>query len=229
MNNLTYFKKEECPVCNGQFFSVKIKYAKLRKKSMDSDFFTHYEEGVYPFFYDVTICPLCGYAALDEYFHNIGYVTAKKVKEEMAKVWKEVKLPVGYAPVHAEFLYKMALYTAQIKKDKPSIIGRLCHRLAWVYRITGNKNEENKYLKHAINYYQMAVENEKIIETYKYFYLIGELYSLIGEHENASKWLQAVIMDRQVPESSLVKKMARNSWEKIREMYKTDCFDQKNQ
>ncbi|TYP58752.1 DUF2225 domain-containing protein [Thermosediminibacter litoriperuensis] len=216
VERLLYQKEEECPICGTKFMSARVRHSKLHKKCNDTDFLMHYEENFYPFFYDVTICSECGYAAFESIFRQIGHKEKEKVKEELKKVRWGGRIPLERSLSTAELVYKMGIYTAQAKNEKASVMAQLCHRLAWVYRIMGNIEEENKFLEHAVRFYEMAAERERIQNEAKQFYLIGELNRMLGKEERAVKWLQIVIMDRSLPENNVIKEMARQSWEKVR-------------
>lgn len=214
MNNLLYTKQETCPVCQNTFLATKVRKTKLCKKSQDSDFFTIYEEGIFPFFYDVYLCPECGYAALETRFHHLTQRERENIIKKLSSEWKKRPIPFERNPKDALMAYKLALYVAGLKEEKPSQLALLCHRIAWIYRIMEDKSGENRFLENAVNFYEKAVAEEEINDGIKLFYLIGELNRRLGKENEAARWLASVITER---EKTGMIEMARDSWQKIRE------------
>ena len=62
------FKKSyKCPICDSNFKSLTVKQGKARMIDTDIDLKVNYRD-IEPLKYDIILCPVCGYAALERYF-----------------------------------------------------------------------------------------------------------------------------------------------------------------
>ncbi|HRU42534.1 MAG TPA: DUF2225 domain-containing protein, partial [Candidatus Diapherotrites archaeon] len=158
MNNSLYSKKVVCPICSKQFSSMKAKVNSCKIKKKDEDFCTHYVD-LNPMYYEVFVCPSCGYAAPET---SLGELTEKE-----ANLLKEAfsGREVGRSFCDQRSLddaiasYKLAIYTAELRKANASVLAGLCLKLAWLYRFKGDKQEE-LFLEYSLRNYLDAYDKE---------------------------------------------------------------------
>lgn len=132
---------------------TKLKLQRLNRKtvvvaSRDSDFCVYYES-VNPLFYEVWVCEHCGYAALQERFENISPIEAKIVKENISKYWKPRSFCGERDVDKAIEAFKLALYNLCKISPKPIEYAKVCLRIAWLYRMKKDEQQEIKFLNHA--------------------------------------------------------------------------------
>lgn len=196
INTLLYDKKVNCPVCLQTFSSRVVRAYAPRMKSKDTDAFIRYE-GINPYFYEVIACPTCGYAALKSDFQKIEPYKRESILIKISNQWHGKEYPQIYNEEIAIERYKLALLNAVLGEFKDSTKAILCLKIAWMYRLLGNE-EENDFLKRALQGFLIAYENERTpiygLNRYSLEYLIGELYRRTEDYTNAKLWLSKVIL-----------------------------------
>lgn len=196
INTLLYDAKVKCPVCSTQFTSRVVKTSAVRIESRDSDTFIRYKT-INPYFYDVWICPICGYANLKADYYKIKSYQKEIIKMKISNQWRGKKYPPIYDAKIAIERYKLALLNAVLGEFKDSSKAIICLKIAWIYRIQECKSEEKDYLRRALEGFLLAYKNEDTpfygLDSYSLMYLIGELYRRIDDYENANQWFGKVI------------------------------------
>lgn len=199
INTLLFDKKVKCPVCNQEIKMRVVKSSVARIKSKDTDTFVRYDI-INPYLYDVWVCPICGYAALKSEFLKLRSYQVEDIRMKISNQWQGKTYPDIYDEEIAIERYKLALLTAVVADFKDSRKAILCLRLAWMNRILEKENEEQYYLKKALEGFRRAYSNEDTpiygLDTYSLMYLIGELYRRTGEIDEAIKWFSNVIVAR---------------------------------
>lgn len=199
VNTLLYDRKVKCPVCGQEIKCRVVKSSVARIKSKDTDTFIRYDI-INPYLYDVWVCPICGYAALKSEFSKLRSYQINDIRMKISNEWHGKEYPSIYTEEIAIERYKLALLTAVVADFKDSRKAILCLRLAWMNRILEKKEEEQFYLKKAIEGFLSAYANEDTpiygLDTYSLMYLIGELYRRVGNLEEALKWFSNVIVSR---------------------------------
>lgn len=196
---LTYNKEITCPVCGKPFSQPVVKSHSARIKKRDTDFFIIYDV-INPYFYDIWLCPRCGYAALRKEFEGIKPAAIQTIKDKVQKGWAERKYPEEYDVDIAIERYKVALMNYCLIGAKDSQKGYVCLKLSWMYRIKGKIEEEMNFSKSALE----CFENAYMKETLPFYgmnkcmvqYLIGELYRRAGKNDDALRWFGEVIVSR---------------------------------
>lgn len=216
----TYEKEVMCPVCDNKISVRVVKSKYIRIKSRDSDFMIRYN-GPNPLLYDVWLCTKCGYAAQSSKFEAISDAQVKVIKEQITKKWNYTReYPFPYTVDTAIELHQLALLTSMVKKDKDSEKAHLCLKTAWLYRIKGDQENENKFLTRSLDQFLKAYEYERLpvagLNEPSLMYLIGELYRRLDDNASALKWFSNVIVSRDV--SPRIKDMAREQKDVIRGM-----------
>ena len=83
MSNVYYTKEVYCPVCGEKFDTTKIKTSVLRIVGRDEDFCVHYKD-YNPIYYDIFICPNCGYGSSENAFDKLSDKDKEILKKAFA-------------------------------------------------------------------------------------------------------------------------------------------------
>ena len=218
--NFLFDRKLTCPICESTISVRAVKSSGIRVLSRDTDFMVNYQEPN-PLFYDVWLCVNCGYAAPSSRFNTINNKQIKLIKEKLCPKWKLSKnYPSIYDENIAVEFHQLALLNTVIKMGRASEKASICLKLAWLYRIKKDINNENKFIYQAIQGFSDAYENENFpfngLDEPSVEYLIGELYRRLGENSLALKWLSKVLSSRIAKEK--IKDMARTQKDIIRDL-----------
>lgn len=217
-----YYKKITCVFCKNIFETKRVRSRFISVESVESDFCTWYREGsINPSHYAVDICLKCGYASTEI---STPYFPPGS-KETIAKVITANWRPdiVGNDDVRSleEVLtfYKLALYTAFIKREKPFVLANLSMRLSWILRESMDPEEE-RFMNLARNYYleSYSIGDYRAYEysEVKMLYLLGELARRNGEEKEAIRLFSKVVMHKDKEKNKGIIEKARDQWQLIR-------------
>jgi len=193
-------KKLTCPVCE-KYISIRaVKMSGIRTISRDTDFMTYYRDPN-PMFYDAWVCKFCGYAALSSKFALITEKQSKLIRNTISSKWKFNKTyPDSYTADIALELHHLALLNTAVKMGKDSEKAIICLKMAWLYRLKKDIENEKKYLFNAINGLKNAYEKEIFpvigMDEPTVIYLIGELYRRIDDNTNAIYWFGKALLNK---------------------------------
>lgn len=211
-------KSYTCPVCGHTFKERTIKKGKSRPVSSDSDLKPYYEP-IDPMYYDIVLCPSCGYAALTSSFGKLGYTQSKWIREEITPKFKYREYPEVYDADTAIERYKLALLNTIAKKAKDGEKAYICMKIAWLYRDKQDPEKELIFIEHAYTGFKHAYANESFpicgIDENTMTYLIGEFARKLGYLEEAIRWIGTVILAKNV--NQRLKDRAIDLKEQIRE------------
>ncbi|QSZ28334.1 DUF2225 domain-containing protein [Aceticella autotrophica] len=216
LNKYLYDKKIICPVCKGEFIMTKVKTSQLKVIERKSDFYTKYE-GIEPFFYDVIVCSNCGYAALESEFDKITDISRNEILSKVTANWVKREFSGERTPQKALEAYLLSLYCSQLKKDKDIVFAKTCLRIAWIYRMLLDKDNENKYLKFSLDFYIKAYNGIDVYDEIQLTYMIGELNKMLDNKEEAKKWFSKVISHPDRHKNNLIVNLSRDEWQSLKE------------
>lgn len=209
--NYLFDKSITCPVCNSTFKTKVVKSKSSRILSKDSDFFIRYSSKVNPYFYDVWICNSCGYAAMKSDFDKIKNYRKELVLSNITPKWQ----PRVYPDILNEKLaiekYKIALLNAMLTDEPDSTKAMISLKIAWMFRLLENKNQETTFLQQALEGFIDAYTKEIFpiygLQRDSMMYLIGELNRRLGHYDEALRWYSKTIVDTNA--SYKIKELAR--------------------
>lgn len=113
--------------------------------------------------------------------------------------------------------FKLALLSAQIKNEKSRVVAGLLHHLAWLYRIKGDWEQEERFLSFALDAYVNVFETEGMdLNNAKLMYLMGELNRRLKRFPDAVKWFSRIINDRKIMDAGMIR-ASREQWVTTRE------------
>lgn len=215
--NFLYDKSYICPVCGNNFKAKAVKVGKTRLVSKDTDLMPRYEN-INPLFYDVIICPRCGYSAMIKYFDKIRDEQALLIKSKITPRFKARIYPDTYDIDIAIERYKLALLNAVVKNAKSSEKAYICLKTAWLYRIKESSDEEQKFIEQALIGFKEAYEKEAFpvcgMDRFTLMYLIGELSRRLGNDHEALLWFGKVIVSPNI--NPRLKELARDQKDLIK-------------
>ncbi|WP_300382662.1 DUF2225 domain-containing protein [Clostridium sp.] len=212
-----FFKNLTCPVCENCFETATIKAKVPRIASKDSDFLIRYNIEN-PYFYEVCLCPSCGYAALRTDFKKIKTHQKILVKERISSKWVNRDYNLPFTENIAIERYKLALVNSIMAEANFGTKAIICLRIAWMYRLLEDEVNEINYITQALSAFNEAYLNESLpiygLDKFSLMFLIGELNRRIGQDATASRWFSEVIVS--IGADQKVKEMSRNGNDKIR-------------
>lgn len=213
-----YEKQYTCPVC-GNVFKVKaVKTNAYRIQKRDSDLFNRYTLAN-PYFYDVILCNSCGYTAMGSDFTKIKTYQIPMVQEKITSKWRGKDYPDIYNVDIAIERYKLALLNYVLIEAKASKKAVTCLKIAWMYRLKNDEEQEQLFLKQAVEGLKDAYLNEDFpfygMDRFTITYLIGELNRRIHNNDEAMQWFSNVIVLPAAPQK--IKDLARDQKDLIKE------------
>lgn len=218
MEDSLYEKTVSCLYCRKNFKTKKLRRSKIRIQRRDADFCTYYI-GINPLFYDVNVCPHCGFTFTDA-FSNIPDLRREYMEKHY---FTKIVVPqlCGTREIEdAVKSYKLALLCANLLGEKTFVLGNLCLRLAWLHRYLKDSREERRFLSHALELYEDLYQNERLdvipIEEEKLVYLIGELHGRLGQYDKTRRWFSYIFTSRDLDPKW--KALARDRWLEYRKI-----------
>jgi len=216
--DVLYFIEKQCAVCEKNF-EVTCVRSRLSLIKQDSDLCAYYKD-VNPYYYTIWACPHCGYAARDTDFAHVTTLMVTKIHDFLAGREVRVKLCGIRSREQAIVAYKLAIVYAQLAAAKGSTLAGLHLRLGWLYREGGLVAEENQALTKACQYYDQALEQERMpignLSELTVMYLVADLLRRTGEIGKAKLYLSRVIGNPLVNNEKRIADLARDLWQKMR-------------
>ena len=238
--DLIYIKNVECACCGQTFKERAIRPGKARMISQDMDLRPRYKE-LDTMKYNITACPICGYAALTRDFIHLSSGQAKLVKEKISMNFTGLKYEgETYSYDEAIARSKLALVNTVVKRGKISERAYICLTLGWLTRgkaesivedVPGREemvkkfsDEENDYLLKAAEGFTEALLKESFpicgLDEYTFFYLLSALDYETGRYNDSLKFIEKILINRAVSER--IKDKARRIKEAIGEIRATE-------
>jgi uncharacterized protein len=220
---LLYEKSLMCPVCSSKFSVKAVKNSAPRMVKKDSDFFIRYSN-INPYFYDVWLCNICGYAAMKSDFGKIKEHQIEKVQQNISLKWKGRKYPDIFDVSLAIERYKLSLLNYCVMEAKSSSKAMNCLKLAWMHRLSEDSEKELLFLQQALEGFSDAYYNEDFpiygMDRFTTMYLMGELNRRLSTNEQALIWFSKVITTPSVPQK--LKEMARDQKDIIKDILSSE-------
>lgn len=214
-----YQQEQPCPVCGQKFPVTKVRKSMLSVEQRDTDFYNHCSP-VDPNFYTVIACPHCGYAASDATFTEVTPQEKPLITQALAGRGAPPDLTGERDHAQAMKAAEQALFCAQARRAKPSVLAGLYLRAAWVLR--GAKDpSEPAYLAQALENYRQAYQSETLplgkMSELTLTYLIGELARRTGSLNEAVNWFYQVVNSPDAAREPQILNQAREQWRTTRE------------
>lgn len=216
-----YDKQIECFNCDDKFKSTKIRSRFVRVVSYESDFKTIYPNtDVNPLFYNVTVCPHCGFAFTEDFTPYFAPGTKDAIQKQITAKWNGRSFGAERDANEAIETYKLAYLSAMYKKEKSITMAGLTLRIAWLYRDQEQLDEENRFMTIARNAYVDSYAEGDYVGTQmseiRVLYMIAELSRRIGDKEEAVRNFSRVIEQQRTTLDPKVVDMAKEQWQEMR-------------
>ncbi|KSU83973.1 hypothetical protein A2U94_09670 [Bacillus sp. VT 712] len=215
-----YDKKIACALCSHSFYSKKVRSRFLKAQRYDTDFFIYYENPkLHPIIYDVVICPKCGYASTEQFSRIFPPGSANQVKEKVTKNWSYQPYDQERTLQQAINAYKLAIYCANIKKEKSSVLASLTLRVSWLYRLLDDIQQERAFALHALKCYTTAYLEETFPSNsneVRLLYIIGELNYRLGFQQQALLYFSEIIYKHKNHPDRKTFERTKERWHEIR-------------
>lgn len=190
-----------CKVCNNDFKQNVVRDTKLKYISSDFDLHANYEP-IEPLLYDVYVCPHCGYSATSMFFNKIPNVHIPKILQHITPRYTPRKFNKVLSYNDGIDRHKMALLTSMVRGAKPSELGYVCVKIAWLYRIVGNEEQYIAFANKAITELEKAYSEEYFpiceMKEATFEYLVASFMYAVGRYDDGYQWLGRVILSRNV-------------------------------
>ena len=210
INKYIYAKKFHCPCCAFDFASYVVKEKRLKFEGLDFDLRPLYIP-INPFFYDIVICPLCGYSSLKDYFNSLTEPQKKAIQFKISPTFKYNESPLELCTSSALDRYNMALLNCMVKKGTNGERAYILMKIMWIYSIKGDLKSQKTFATLTIKYFKTALEKELLpimgIGGDTLNYIIGTLYMFLGNKDVGLRYISSVILSKT---SSRLKIMAQN-------------------
>lgn len=211
-----YQIKVQCLCCESNYQTSRVRPSLKKAYKTDSDFCSYYKT-VNPDYYVVKICPFCGFAATENFKDKLSDKQKAAYYEKLGNQWKHRDYGMERGEVEAMECYKLSLLTAQAIGEKDRVIAALLHHIAWLYRYNGQKVQEDRFLKFALDSYVRVYETETdSLSNARLMFLIGDLNRRMGEFHEAVRWFGRVIQDKKIVDAAMIR-ASREQWQNIRE------------
>lgn len=222
MSDILYDKAIKCPICNNEFSSKRIRTSACRVDKRDEDFCTFYK-GPSPTYYEVLVCPHCGYASTENSFTALTAREINQIKELLSGKIVNRSFCGERDINEALDSFKIALFIAKTREAKSSMIAGLCLKIAWLYRELKSEKEKD-FLGFALEYYKDAYDKESLplgnLDEISVQYLLGELSRRLDKLNDAVFWFNKAVSNPARKENPRIEKMAREQWGLVKEQIK---------
>ena len=216
----SFMVEKTCPIC-GQTTRVIKSKSRLVVESRDEDLCVHYK-GFNPYFYRIWICEHCGFAADESTFTS---PMPNKYREKLQEFLKHKDLEIEFTETRtlpdAVASFIMALAYLDIINGPASKKASYNLNMAWLYRFTGEYQEEEKHLRLAAELFDESLAKERYpiggLSDMAAIYLIGAIYYRLGNIEKCTQYLSKIIEDKDLrTREPKVFDKARDLWADIR-------------
>lgn len=211
-------KTTKCPLCDKEFKTKIIKSSKAKAIEPDKDLRPRYQ-GIDANKYGATVCPRCGYAALNKFFVPLPSVQFNLIKEKISSNFDGKSFETDDATYSYDMAierHKLALINSVVKKGKISERAYICLRLGWICRGYGEsldpamegyeakladcKAKEDEFLKNALDGFLKAIMSEDYpmcgMDEATVDYIVTNLAVRFKKYDIASKTLGRIFASK---------------------------------
>ncbi|MFZ5647466.1 MAG: DUF2225 domain-containing protein [Bacillota bacterium] len=214
-----FFRKEyTCPLCRTRFNTLKPRQKYVVAEKMDEDFCMYYKT-VNPIFYEINVCPKCGYSFNNSTSGNVRAEVRGSLARTLGSLWKSANYCGPRSIDDAIETFKLAIECQRLRGADDAAMGRLFLKRGWLYRYNNKKELELRDLERALNYIHksydtMAPEDPK--DEMNLMFLMGHLNLILGNENEALKWFVMITQHPQKSTFPYLVNRARDKWQDIR-------------
>ncbi len=219
--DVLYDTEVTCPVCGEKISVTKTRSKMLRFIKRDPDNCPYYE-GINPIFYTAYVCSECGYSALERHFENVTESGKAEVMNKITPKWKKRKF-TGRRDVHAAIeVHRLVLLNYTIMHVPFSELGKLCLKIAWLYRYLEDPKEMD-YLQHTYDLFEKAYTSEPLDENPKnevnVLFLMGEVARQLENYRKSVEWLGMALQSEGMKGNKALERVTRDQWADAKATY----------
>lgn len=219
-----YTIKITCCNCEHEFSTSRVRPSLKRAIRRDADFCSYYK-AENPDYYVVRVCPKCGFASTENSADRLAGWQRKAFEAQVGSRWTPRDFGDKRSWETALETYKLALICAQSINDKERIVASLLHHIAWLYRYRGETEQEQRFLRYALDEYVKVFENDTSGRNdARLMFLIGELNRRLGEFPTAVKWFSRLVNDQRIVDAAMIR-ASREQWAILREQMRGEDAD----
>jgi uncharacterized protein len=219
-------KQTQCPFCSFKFETTRMRSSAIRVIDKETDLGTLYE-GEIPFFYDVTACPQCTFAAQNKDFDTIRMQAEPKILEASKKL-RERPHPQDLfvlgtlTPELTAKKHELALAFLKMRSYKNLVVeAGLTLHLVWIFRHMKDVEREKAALARAATAYQELFDKgtnlpENLGEP-GVLYLIGELHRRQGLLREGHRFFERSLASKEISSFPRFADMSRDRMTDIKE------------
>lgn len=206
--DLLYDRTVRCPVCDTVFEARTVKQGMSIQEGTQVTLRPIYKN-MDMIKYDVVLCEVCGYTALNRNFKKVSEKQVKAIREKISMKYISKKYPQVYDYNIALERYKMALYNDMVMGRTDINKAYLCLKASWVIESLINETSTPKELEAYKEMYQTFVTNalkgfsknynETVFPVFgmdqsTYQYLLGALSYEVKDMKATGFWLDKVVL-----------------------------------
>ena len=173
-----------------------------------------------PLLYTIYVCPACGFSFSDDFSSNFPPHTKELIKEKVSANWSPQSYSGERSIEDAIKTYKLAVYCALLKKEKHIVLAGIYLRIAWLNRLLQNEDQDQRFMKLAINEYAESYISQDYrgtqVSEIRVLYIIGELNRKTGNMAEAGKAFSKVIEQQRRSLEPRIVEMAKERWYEMR-------------
>jgi uncharacterized protein len=194
-----YDKQVVCPICEQKVKVRVVKRTSLRMTGRESDSMPTYKY-INPLFYDIWLCNYCGHAAQESNFEaEVSKEHISLLFNNVSSRWNYRTYPPTYSLENALERYKLALYSAHLRKAGGVELTMLHLKMGWLFRLKGEKEREEQCLRQALAGFESLYDVGKFpvmgMNESALVYMIADLSYRIGMYKESLLWLAKVLTD----------------------------------
>lgn len=222
-----YDQHMTCLVCKQPYSTKKIRSRFVRAIRHDTDFCSYYQpDDLNPLFYYVSICPHCGFAVTEEFSSYFPPSTLDAIQKNICQAWKGgIQYSGKRTFQEAVNTYKLGIYSATLKQEKHIVLAGLYMRLAWLYRTYNIHDQEERFMRLALQEYTASYSKDDFVGTHmaevRLLYLIGELHRRLNNTKEAILYFSKVTAKKNETIEKGIVRMAQERWQEIRDNQQT--------
>lgn len=214
-----FFRKEyACPLCSSRFRTLKPRQKQIIVERADEDFCLYYKT-VNPLYYEINVCPKCGYS----FNSSTGGPVKPELKKGLAKMLGGLWKPANYSGQRtledAVQTFRLALECQRLMGADDSTLGKFFLKLGWLYRYLNQKDQERQSLDSALHHLSKSFEtgsDKDPKEEMNLMFLLGQLHLKLGDEKGAVNWFVRITQHPEKKSYPYIVNRARDTWQEIR-------------
>lgn len=219
-----YETKIKCINCKKEFKSMKVRSKFNQVKDIEKDFRMSYinkENGIEPFLYSIHVCEHCGFSFNDTFNSYFKVGQPEKIKELISSKWVNRSYAHERSLEESLVIFKLALHSALVKEEYNILIAQLCMKISWIYKDLGDEENENVFLKNALNYYKESYstgDSAHLDFSVEYVcYMIGYLNVKLGYLNESVFYISKVIENQNKIKNKKLLDFTFDLWEEVKD------------